>query len=89
MVAHRLDALEASGNATIAFLARGIEGLVVRITAKGETEEAARVLVEDEERSCGRSSATSCSRVDDETMEYACPRPAARVVAGRSGSRSR
>ena len=36
MVAHRLDALDAQGgNPTIAFLARGIEGLVVRVTAQG------------------------------------------------------
>src|ERR1700690_2589055 len=50
MVAHRLDALDVSGNATIAFLARGIEGLVVRITAKGETEAAAREIAAAEER---------------------------------------
>ena len=46
MVAHRLDALDArGGNPTIAFLARGIEGLVVRVTAKGATEREARALV--------------------------------------------
>ena len=51
MVAHRLDALDAGGgNPTIAFLARGIEGLVVRVTAKAATEADARALVDLEEK---------------------------------------
>jgi nicotinamide-nucleotide amidase len=71
MVAHRLDALDASGNATIAFLARGIEGLVVRVTAKADTEEAARALVEDEERELRKILGDLVFAVDDETMEHA------------------
>jgi len=71
MVAHRLDALDASGHATIAFLARGIEGLVVRITAKGETEEIARGYVEDEERELRAILGELVFGVDDETMEHA------------------
>jgi len=71
MVAHRLDALDAAGNPTIAFLARGIEGLVVRITAKAETEEAARALVEDEERELRKILGDLVFAVDDETMEHA------------------
>jgi nicotinamide-nucleotide amidase len=71
MVAHRLDVLDASGHATIAFLARGIEGLVVRITAKAETEEAARVLVEAEERELRAILGDLVFGVDDETMEHA------------------
>jgi nicotinamide-nucleotide amidase len=71
MVAHRLDALDATGNPTIAFLARGIEGLVVRITAKAETEEAARALVEDEERELRKILGDLVFGVDDETMEHA------------------
>jgi nicotinamide-nucleotide amidase len=71
MIAHRLDALDASGNATIAFLARGIEGLVVRVTAKAETEEAARALVEDEERELRKILGDLVFAVDDETMEHA------------------
>ena len=71
MVAHRLDALDASGNATIAFLARGIEGLVVRVTAKAETEDAARALVEDEERELRKILGDLVFAVDDETMEHA------------------
>src|SRR6476661_728069 len=71
MVAHRLDALDAAGNPTIAFLARGIEGLVVRITAKAETEPTARTLVEDEERELRKILGDLVFAVDDETMEHA------------------
>jgi nicotinamide-nucleotide amidase len=71
MVAHRLDALDATGNPTIAFLARGIEGLVVRITAKAETEDAAHALVQDEERELRRILGDLVFGVDDETMEHA------------------
>jgi nicotinamide-nucleotide amidase len=71
MVAHRLDALEATGNPTIAFLARGIEGLVVRVTAKAETEEAARKLVAEEERELRAILGDLVFAVDDETMEHA------------------
>jgi nicotinamide-nucleotide amidase len=71
MVAHRLDALDASGDATIAFLARGIEGLVVRITAKGETEAIAQAKVDDEERELRAILGDLVFGVDDETMEHA------------------
>ncbi len=71
MVAHRLDALDATGNPTIAFLARGIEGLVVRITAKAATEGAARALVEEEEREVRKVLGDLVFGVDDETMEHA------------------
>ena len=71
MVAHRLDALEESGNPTIAFLARGIEGLVVRITAKAATEEAAREIAAEEERELRVILGNLVFAVDDETMEHA------------------
>ena len=71
MVAHRLEALDATGNPTIAFLARGIEGLVVRITAKGETEAAARALVDAEEMELRKTLGDLVFGVDDETMESA------------------
>ena len=72
MVAHRLDALDArGGNPTIAFLARGIEGLVVRITAKATTEAEARALVDDEDRELRAILGDLVFGVDDETMEYA------------------
>ncbi len=72
MVAHRLDALDAQGgNPTIAFLARGIEGLVVRVTGKGATEADARALVDLEEAELRLILGDLVFGVDDETMEYA------------------
>ena len=72
MVAHRLDALDAAGgNPTIAFLARGIEGLVVRVTAKAATDAEARALVETEEKELRAILGDLVFGVDDETMEHA------------------
>ena len=72
MIAHRLDALDAAGgNPTIAFLARGIEGLVVRVTAKAATEADARGLVDLEEKELRLILGDLVFGVDDETMEYA------------------
>jgi competence/damage-inducible protein CinA-like protein len=72
MVAHRLDALDAQGgNPTIAFLARGVEGLVVRVTAKATTEAEARALVEIEEKELRLILGDLVFGVDDETMEHA------------------
>ena len=72
MVAHRLDALdERGGNPTIAFLARGIEGLVVRVTAKGASHAEASALVEDEERELRAILGDLVFGVDDESMESA------------------
>jgi len=68
MIADRVDA---QTNPTIAFLARGIEGLVVRITAKGATEDDARALVEKEERELRSVLGELVFGVDDETMEHA------------------
>jgi nicotinamide-nucleotide amidase len=48
-VAARFDALEASGRVTIAFLASGIEGIKVRLTAKGDDDVQARALLDEEE----------------------------------------
>ena len=67
-IAHRVDA---QTNPTIAFLARGIEGIVVRITAKGETEEEARALIEPEEAALRAILGELVFAVDDETMENA------------------
>ena len=71
-IAHRLDALdERGGNPTIAFLARGIEGLVVRITAKAATAEEAAALVAEEEKELRAILGDLVFGVDDETMEHA------------------
>ena len=56
-------------NPTIAFLARGIEGLIVRITAKAPTSEEAEALVAAEERILRDELGDLVFGVDDETME--------------------
>jgi nicotinamide-nucleotide amidase len=71
-IAHRLDALDAAGgNPTIAFLARGIEGLVVRITAKAGSVDEARALVDAEDKEIRAIVGDLVFGVDDETMESA------------------
>jgi len=72
MLAHRLEALDArGGNPTIAFLARGIEGLVVRVTAKASSVAEAEALVADEEHELRAILGDLVFGVDDETMEHA------------------
>jgi nicotinamide-nucleotide amidase len=63
------DRVEAQTNPTIAFLARGIEGIAVRITAKADTEEEARALIEPEERALRAVLGDLVFGVDYETME--------------------
>ncbi len=71
-VAHRLDALDArGGNPTIAFLARGIEGLVVRVTAKAASREEAQALVDAEEKELRAILGDLVFGADDDTMESA------------------
>ncbi|MDQ1520635.1 MAG: nicotinamide-nucleotide amidase [Actinomycetota bacterium] len=66
MIATRVDT---QTNPTIAFLARGIEGLIVRITAKATSEAEARALVDAEEQELRRILGDLVFAVDDETME--------------------
>lgn len=63
------DRVEGQTNPTIAFLARGIEGLCVRITAKAETEEEAAALAAAEEAELRAKLGALVFAVDDETME--------------------
>ena len=56
-------------NPTIAFLARGMEGLIVRITAKGGSEDEARALIEAEEKILRAEIGDLVFGVDEETME--------------------
>jgi nicotinamide-nucleotide amidase len=72
----RIDALDqtvASGGAapTIAFLASGIEGIKVRLTAKAEDEAGALALLAAEEAEVRAELGTLVFGVDDETMEAA------------------
>ena len=61
LLADRIEALDRTGNPTIAFQASGIEGLKVRITAKAKDAGSAEALIAEEE-ACARSSATPSSR---------------------------
>jgi nicotinamide-nucleotide amidase len=66
----RLAALDAAGgNPTIAFLASGMEGIKVRITAKAVTREEALRLIEAEEAEVRGILGTVVFGVDDDTME--------------------
>ena len=68
MIAHRVDA---QTNPTIAFLARGIEGLVVRLTAKAGTAAEAEALIAEEEIELREILGALVFGIDDETIEYA------------------
>jgi nicotinamide-nucleotide amidase len=68
MIARRVDAQQ---NPTIAFLARGIEGLYVRLTAKAATKQEAASLIEAEEHELRAILGDLVFGVDDETMEHA------------------
>ena len=71
MLAGRIRALDETGNPTIAFLASGIEGLKVRITAKAADEATAQALIEAEETACRALIGGIVFGVDSETMEDA------------------
>ena len=74
-VAERFDALIDSDRVTIAFLASGIEGIKVRITARGNDREHALALLDEEEQLVraliARAFGDIIFGIDDETMEYA------------------
>jgi nicotinamide-nucleotide amidase len=69
MLSDRLDELDRTGAATIAFLASGIEGLKVRVTAKADTEAEAEAVVAAEVAEVAHILADYVFSVDDETME--------------------
>jgi len=66
MISGRVDT---QTNPTIAFLARGIEGLIVRISAKAGTREEAEALIDAEEALLRGILGDLVFGVDDETME--------------------
>lgn len=70
-VAPRVDALDASGNPTIAFLASGMEGIKVRVTAKGPDAAAATALLDGEEAALRALLGEVVFGVDEESMEVA------------------
>ena len=71
-LAEMIDArVQAQTNPTIAFLARGIEGICVRVTAKAPTASGAAALVAAEEAELRAVLGDLVFAVDDETMEHA------------------
>ncbi len=90
ILAPLIERLDTTGNPTLAFLASGIEGLKVRLTAKAGSEEAARALLAVEEPRCARPSDGSCSAPTTRTWRAPCCRSCARRAAlWRWPSRSR
>lgn len=75
VLAPRLEALDAAGsNPTIAFLASGIEGIKVRITAKSSDRAGASGLLDAEEAQVRALLGAVVFGLDDETMEHAVGR---------------
>jgi nicotinamide-nucleotide amidase len=68
-VAGRIEALEAKSNPTIAFLAMGIEGLKIRVTAKAATEAEAEKMLDEEEAELRAVLGDLVFGVDDQSME--------------------
>jgi nicotinamide-nucleotide amidase len=68
-LAGRIDALDAAGNPTIAFLASGIEGLKVRITAKADDEATVDRLIAAEETEVRAILGDIVFGIDEQTME--------------------
>ncbi|MDQ6839529.1 MAG: competence/damage-inducible protein A [Actinomycetota bacterium] len=76
-IASRLEALDVSGDATIAFLASGIEGIKVRVTARGtgaDPAAAATAVLDAEEAEVRALLGSAVFGTDDETMEAAVGR---------------
>ncbi len=69
LLADRITELDAAGNPTIAFLASGVEGLKVRITAKSPTEEAATTELDREEAVLRPILGDIVFGLDDQNME--------------------
>jgi len=69
LLGDRIEALDSAGNPTLAFLASGIEGIKVRITAKSENEEAAEQILAAEEAHLRGLMGDIVFGVDEETME--------------------
>ena len=71
MLSGRIDELDETGNPTLAFLASGIEGIKVRITAKGADSAAAWQLIDAEQAVLEPMLGDLVFAYDDDTMETA------------------
>jgi len=70
-VAPRVEALEAAGNPTLAFLATGVEGIKVRITAKASSHDEALAMVDAEDAELRALLGPLVFGVDGDSMEAA------------------
>ncbi|HUR18057.1 MAG TPA: competence/damage-inducible protein A [Acidimicrobiales bacterium] len=68
-LAPRVEALDAAGNPTLAFLAGGVKGIGVRITARASTRDEAEALLDAEDAEVRRMLGPLVFGVDDQTME--------------------
>ena len=69
LLAGRIEALDRTGNPTIAFQASGIEGLKIRITAKAEDAATAEALIAGEEARVRAIVGDAIFATDEQTME--------------------
>ena len=69
LLAGRIEALDRTGNPTIAFQASGIEGLKIRITAKAQGAAAAEALIAGEEARVRAIVGDAVFATDEQTME--------------------
>ena len=69
LLADRIEALDRTGNPTIAFQASGIEGLKIRITAKAQDAVAAETLIAEEEANVRAIVGDAIFATDEQTME--------------------
>ena len=69
LLAGRIEALDRTGNPTLAFQASGIEGLKVRITAKAEDDAAAGRILDEEEVAVRAILGDVVFALDDASME--------------------
>lgn len=68
-LAPRLRHLDEVGNPTLAFLASGADGIAVRVTAKGDTEDEVSATLDAEEQELRSILGPLVYGVDDQTME--------------------
>lgn len=68
-LAPRVEALDAAGNPTLAFLAGGMKGIAVRITARASTRDEAERLLDAEDAEVRSILGSHVFGVDDQTME--------------------
>lgn len=69
LLGDRIEELDSIGNPTLAFLASGIEGIKVRVTAKSADEETANQILAAEESYLRGLMGDIVFGIDDETME--------------------